>query len=219
MTTTSPTFLPLIPEMHHMDNGSHESGPIDRVTLNLAVESLSYHVTSGNSLGSEAQSLKTTSIENEASVGQSDGTYTKQNKTEPAPIEDTPTDSMSALSVKTHHDTASSPKVQKASQDTVATSLPTEFMSPATNLKRRLVNTKDLIVCPGVYDGFSARIALSVGFDALYMVSNIRSRTLVQACSHHPDRRRHHGLSPWPARPGSRAAQRHACSCRHDRQP
>ncbi|CAF9924105.1 MAG: hypothetical protein ALECFALPRED_002684 [Alectoria fallacina] len=169
MTTTSPTFLPLIPEMHHMDNGSHESGPIDRVTLNLAVESLSYHVTSGNSLGSEAQSLKTTSIENEASVGQSDGTYTKQNKTEPAPIEDTPTDSMSALSVKTHHDTASSPKVQKASQDTVATSLPTEFMSPATNLKRRLVNTKDLIVCPGVYDGFSARIALSVGFDALYM--------------------------------------------------
>ena len=41
---------------------------------------------------------------------------------------------------------------------------------PATKLKRRLENTKDLIVCPGVYDGFSARIAISVGFDALYMV-------------------------------------------------
>lgn len=27
-----------------------------------------------------------------------------------------------------------------------------------------------MIVCPGVYDGFSARIALEVGFDALYMV-------------------------------------------------
>lgn len=45
-----------------------------------------------------------------------------------------------------------------------------DIWSPATKLKRRLENTKDLIVCPGVYDGFSARIALSVGFDALYMV-------------------------------------------------
>lgn len=42
--------------------------------------------------------------------------------------------------------------------------------SPATKLKRRLEDTGDLIVCPGVYDGFSARIALSVGFDAMYMV-------------------------------------------------
>ena len=42
--------------------------------------------------------------------------------------------------------------------------------SPATKLKHRLEDTKDLIVCPGVYDGFSARIALSVGFDAMYMV-------------------------------------------------
>ena len=45
-----------------------------------------------------------------------------------------------------------------------------DIWSPATKLKRRLENTKDLIVCPGVYDGFSARIALSVGFDAMYMV-------------------------------------------------
>ena len=43
--------------------------------------------------------------------------------------------------------------------------------SPATRLKRRLEDTKDLIVCPGVYDGLSARIALSVGCDAMYMVS------------------------------------------------
>lgn len=42
--------------------------------------------------------------------------------------------------------------------------------SPATRLKRRLENTKDLIVCPGVYDGLSARIALAVGCDAMYMV-------------------------------------------------
>ncbi|KAI9716725.1 MAG: hypothetical protein M1828_007587 [Chrysothrix sp. TS-e1954] len=41
--------------------------------------------------------------------------------------------------------------------------------SPATRLKHRLEGTKDLIVCPGVYDGLSARIALSVGCDAMYM--------------------------------------------------
>lgn len=67
-------------------------------------------------------------------------------------------------------------------QDTLATDAITskeptitveEFVLPATQLKRRLEDTKDLIVCPGVYDGFSARIALSVGFDALYMVSNM----------------------------------------------
>lgn len=29
---------------------------------------------------------------------------------------------------------------------------------------------KAVLVVPGVYDGFSARIALQVGFDCLYMV-------------------------------------------------
>ncbi|PQE28840.1 carboxyphosphonoenolpyruvate phosphonomutase protein [Rutstroemia sp. NJR-2017a BBW] len=41
--------------------------------------------------------------------------------------------------------------------------------SAATKLRDFLENSKDILVCPGVYDGFSARIALSVGFDALYM--------------------------------------------------
>ena len=45
-----------------------------------------------------------------------------------------------------------------------------DIWSPASKLKRRLEDTRDLIVCPGVYDGFSARIALSVGFEAMYMV-------------------------------------------------
>ena len=45
-----------------------------------------------------------------------------------------------------------------------------DHWSPATKLKHRLEDTKDLIVCPGVYDGFSARIAMSVGFDTMYMV-------------------------------------------------
>ncbi|KFY02597.1 hypothetical protein V490_00450 [Pseudogymnoascus sp. VKM F-3557] len=41
--------------------------------------------------------------------------------------------------------------------------------SGATKLKKMIVETDELIVCPGVYDGLSARIALRVGFSALYM--------------------------------------------------
>ncbi|RJE17570.1 carboxyphosphonoenolpyruvate phosphonomutase, partial [Aspergillus sclerotialis] len=39
----------------------------------------------------------------------------------------------------------------------------------ATSLRHTLENTQSLISAPGVYDGLSARIALNVGFDALYM--------------------------------------------------
>ncbi|KAK1729589.1 hypothetical protein CaCOL14_007746 [Colletotrichum acutatum] len=42
-------------------------------------------------------------------------------------------------------------------------------VSAATKLRQRLSETNDLILLPGVYDGFSARIALEVGFDGLYM--------------------------------------------------
>jgi methylisocitrate lyase len=40
----------------------------------------------------------------------------------------------------------------------------------ASKLRRMLKDTKDLIVCPGVYDGLSARVAMEVGFKGLYMV-------------------------------------------------
>lgn len=43
----------------------------------------------------------------------------------------------------------------------------------ASKLRRMLKDTKDLIVCPGVYDGLSARIAMQVGFKGLYMVRNL----------------------------------------------
>ncbi|KFY78118.1 hypothetical protein V498_09189, partial [Pseudogymnoascus sp. VKM F-4517 (FW-2822)] len=43
------------------------------------------------------------------------------------------------------------------------------YMSGATKLKNMIEQTDELIVCPGVYDGLSARIALRVGFSALYM--------------------------------------------------
>ncbi|KAF1982691.1 Phosphoenolpyruvate/pyruvate domain-containing protein [Aulographum hederae CBS 113979] len=42
-------------------------------------------------------------------------------------------------------------------------------ISAATKLRKMLEDPSKTIVCPGVYDGFSARIALEVGFDALYM--------------------------------------------------
>lgn len=44
-------------------------------------------------------------------------------------------------------------------------------ISGATKLRRMLNETEDLIICPGVYDGLSARIAMDLGFNALYMVS------------------------------------------------
>ncbi|GAD92488.1 carboxyphosphonoenolpyruvate phosphonomutase, putative [Paecilomyces variotii No. 5] len=41
--------------------------------------------------------------------------------------------------------------------------------SAATTLRRTLQDPNSFVVAPGVYDGFSARIALQTGFDALYM--------------------------------------------------
>lgn len=43
-------------------------------------------------------------------------------------------------------------------------------MSGAVKLRQMLQESNDLIVCPGVYDGLSARIALDLGFEAMYMV-------------------------------------------------
>ena len=43
----------------------------------------------------------------------------------------------------------------------------------ASKLRRMLKDTKELIVCPGVYDGLSARIAMQVGFKGLYMVRTL----------------------------------------------
>ena len=89
------------------------------------------------------------------------------------------------------HTPVSLTKANKKIVDAPARSVTPEddFSSPATRLRHRLVSTKDLIVCPGVYDGFSARIALSVGFDAMYMVwfaywslheySKMRSRLMI----------------------------------------
>ncbi|GAB0134285.1 hypothetical protein EsDP_00002663 [Epichloe bromicola] len=44
-----------------------------------------------------------------------------------------------------------------------------EPVSGATKLRKMLLETKELIVCPGVYDGLSARTAIELRFDAMYM--------------------------------------------------
>ena len=43
-------------------------------------------------------------------------------------------------------------------------------LSGAKRLRELLKDPKKIVVCPGVFDGLTARIALSKGFDALYMV-------------------------------------------------
>ncbi|KIW32182.1 uncharacterized protein PV07_03743 [Cladophialophora immunda] len=46
---------------------------------------------------------------------------------------------------------------------------PPSSPTPGRRLRQLLETSKDIIVAPGVYDGFSARVALDVGFDCLYM--------------------------------------------------
>jgi hypothetical protein len=43
-------------------------------------------------------------------------------------------------------------------------------LAGATKLRKMLLETNELIVCPGVYDGLSARTAIELGFNAMYMV-------------------------------------------------
>ncbi|CAK7217500.1 hypothetical protein SCUCBS95973_003176 [Sporothrix curviconia] len=43
------------------------------------------------------------------------------------------------------------------------------FRPAAAILREKLADPDALVLCPGVYDGFTARIALAAGFDALYM--------------------------------------------------
>lgn len=40
----------------------------------------------------------------------------------------------------------------------------------ATRLREMLADPHKTVVCPGVYDGLTARIALKEGFECLYMV-------------------------------------------------
>lgn len=58
-------------------------------------------------------------------------------------------------------------EVNGTKQDSLISSVVT---SSTSKLRRLLKDTNDLIVCPGVYDGLSARVAIELGFKAMYMV-------------------------------------------------
>lgn len=47
-------------------------------------------------------------------------------------------------------------------------------VSGATKLRKMLSETNELVVCPGVYDGLSARTAIELSFNAMYMVCGLR---------------------------------------------
>lgn len=42
--------------------------------------------------------------------------------------------------------------------------------SAVVRLRELLADESKIIVCPGVFDGLTARIAINEGFEALYMV-------------------------------------------------
>jgi 2-methylisocitrate lyase-like PEP mutase family enzyme len=46
-------------------------------------------------------------------------------------------------------------------------------MTAVERLRSMLADPDKFIACPGVYDGFTARIALQEGVDCLYMVSRV----------------------------------------------
>lgn len=209
MSETSPMFLTLTPSMVQTNREKSEPASVDHVTLNLAVESLSYHFLSGDKLGPLASTVQVTSVNGGSPVSQDDCTPpAEQPMVEPPHAGDKPIDIVREPAAETPIedpvlppateapiDDPVLPPAQNDKQDTpadnqdklveqpatIVPTLPTQFLTPATVLKHRLQNTKDLIVCPGVYDGFSARIALSVGFDALYMVIGITPRYLLKA--------------------------------------
>ena len=196
MSAVSSVFLKLTPQTQHMDCSNHIQVPTDHVTLNLAVEPLTYHLLSADALGAVANSPQAASVENKNSVSQDNDQTVQLNNISPPLVDKTPKDGKSMPFGDDCPENRALPTTNDSSQDTVGVTLTTKFLSPATALKRRLESTKDLIVCPGVYDGFSARIALSIGFDALYMASNTPPRVLLRACLHQLDRCRHNGLSP-----------------------
>lgn len=54
-------------------------------------------------------------------------------------------------------------------------------LSGAKKLRELLKDQSKIVVAPGVFDGFTARLALAAGFDALYMVSAITNKPVPPA--------------------------------------
>lgn len=59
-----------------------------------------------------------------------------------------------------------------------------EPFTGAKKLRHLLENTDELVVCPGVYDGLSARTAIELGFKSLYMVRHSSFNTMTHTQTH-----------------------------------
>lgn len=46
-------------------------------------------------------------------------------------------------------------------------------VSAVQRLREMIADPEKIVVCPGVYDGYTARIALREGVDCLYMVGSL----------------------------------------------
>lgn len=93
-------------------------------------------------------------------------------------------------------------------------------VSSATRLRARLLQVEEtgIIVAPGVFDGLSARVALSVGFECLYMVGDPfipRDDMLADGLV---DRSRNLCIEAGSARPWVRLATRNERACGNDQQ-
>lgn len=88
----------------------------------------------------------------------------------------------------------------------------------ASKLRRMLKDTQDLIICPGVYDGLSARVAMEVGFKALYMVgfSELRNATLTRTLTVETDRGGYNRLQARNGGSGVGSTSRYADQRRND---
>ncbi|XDG05091.1 hypothetical protein ABKA04_004706 [Annulohypoxylon sp. FPYF3050] len=63
----------------------------------------------------------------------------------------------------------SSEKIDRSLRLSDVISSVVEPAAGAKKLRKMLLETNELIVCPGVYDGLSARTAMELGFNAMYM--------------------------------------------------
>lgn len=105
-------------------------------------------------------------------------TYTERSET-PSPTGGSPVtppsyqlsipSNMSTTWLKLNSTAPISVQVEQAPEAEV---LADEPFSGAKKLRYLLEKTDELIVCPGVYDGLSARTAIELGFKSLYMASS-----------------------------------------------
>jgi hypothetical protein len=68
----------------------------------------------------------------------------------------------------------------------------------AARLRELLARDNQITVCPGVYDGLTARIALREGFECLYMVKPLQSLGF-QSSDPIADWRWHSRIAAWNA--------------------